>query len=189
MNLTRRSLSLLRKMKPHPNYVVVGLYLAAFSGPLSGRAATVWNGPLITYTQPAPDPTQATNQDQLTPNVSLTRGSFSGMFNGITESGYTHNFSPADTEWAVGSLADYATLTYADWETTGGGRPVHNLPNQQLVVHLISDNIYLSLKFTSLPSGPGFTYIRSTPTPANVPPTVAISSPTNGASFTAPAIV
>ncbi|MDB6066393.1 MAG: Glucose/sorbosone dehydrogenase-like protein, partial [Pedosphaera sp.] len=179
------------KMKPHTNYIFMGLCLAALSWPLSARAATVWNGPLITYTQPSPDPTQAANRDQLTPNVSLTRAVSSGMFNGVTETIYTHDLSPADTEWAVGSLADYATLTYASWEITGGGNPVITLPGQQLVVHLISDDIYLSLKFTALGGhfAGGFSYIRSTPAAANVPPTVAIFSPANGASFTAPAIV
>ena len=111
------------------------------------------------------------------------------MFNGVTETSFTKFVSPADTEWAVGSLADYATLTYTDWTTAGGGNPVHTYVGEQFVVHLISDDIYLSLQFTDLPAGPGFSYIRSTPTPADVPPTVAITSPTNGASFTAPAIV
>ena len=178
-------------MKPHANYILIGLCLAALSAPLSGRAATIWTGPLITYTQPAPDPTQAANRDQLTPNVSLTREVSSGMFNGVTETSYTHFVSPANTEWAVGSLANYATLTYTSWESAGGGHPVINLPGQQLVVHLISDDIYLSLEFTALGGHftGGFSYIRSTPPAADVPPTVAITSPTNGASFTSPAIV
>ncbi|MDB6029020.1 MAG: Glucose/sorbosone dehydrogenase-like protein [Verrucomicrobiales bacterium] len=177
-------------MKLHTNHLLV-LCFVVFFGALNGDAATIWNGPLITFTQPASDPTQAANQDQLTPNVSLTRAVNAGMFNGVTESSYTHNVSPADTEWAVGALADYATLTYSDWETAGGGRPVHNLPGQQLVLHLISEDIYLSLKFTYLGGGfaGGFTYDRSTPAAANVPPTVSITSPTNGASFTAPASV
>src|SRR4051794_4992021 len=166
-------------MKPHNNYLLISLCLAVLSGSLSGRAATVWNGPLITYNQPAPDPTQAANRDQLTPNVSLTRALTSGMFNGVSESFYTHNVSPAGTEWAVGELADYATLSYSSWEAAGGGNPVINLPGQQLVLHLIADDIYLSLKFTYLGghSAGGFTYDRSTPAAANVPPTVAISSP------------
>ena len=181
-------------MKPHTHYLLISLCLAALSSPLSGGAATVWNGPLITYNQPAPDPSFATNQDLLTPHVSLTRASTSGMFNGVTETFYTRNFSPADTAWAVGNLADYATLTYTSWEQAGGGRPVFNLPGQQLVVHLISDDIYLSLKFTYLGGGianggSGFTYNRSTPMPPDVAPTVAITSPANGASFTAPATV
>src|SRR5205085_10820409 len=173
-------------MKTFANSIPMGV--AAFSIPLGRRASTVWNGPLITYTQPAPDPSQAANRDQLTPKVSLTRAARSGMFNGVTETFYTRNVSPADTEWAVGSLANYATLTYTSWETAGGGRPVLNLPGQQLVVHLISDDIYLSLKFTYLGAqgAGGFTYDRSTPAASHVPTTVATTSPTNSASSTPP---
>ena len=180
-------------MKPHTQYLLVGLCLAALSAPLSGRSATIWNGPLTTFTQATPYPNPPSDRDQLTANVALTRavpsGGNGGIFNAVTETFFTKGVSPADTEWAVGALADYATLSYTDWTTVGGGNPVHNLVGEQLVLHLISDDIYLSLQFTDLPPGPGFTYIRSTPTPADVPPTVAISSPTNGAAFTTPAIV
>ncbi|MGC3960557.1 MAG: Ig-like domain-containing protein [Verrucomicrobiota bacterium] len=162
-----------------------------FGGGMGFATPTIWNGPVITYTQPAPDPTQAANRDQLTPNVSITRGVSAGIFNGVTETVYTHLVSPADTEWAIGNLADYATLTYASWEATGGGRPVLNLPNQPLVVHLISEDIYLSVKFTALGGGVagggnGFTYERSTPAAGNLPPSVAITAPTNTQAFTAP---
>jgi hypothetical protein len=174
--------------------MLMGLCLATLSVPLSGQAVTVWNGPPITFTQAAPYPNPPGDRDQLTAHVALTRatpsgGGTGGMFNAVVESAFTKGVSPVDTEWAVGALADYATLTYADWTTAGGGNPVHNLPGKQLVVHLISDDIYLSLEFTSLPSGLGFSYVRSTPPAADVPPTVAITSPTNGASFTSPAII
>jgi hypothetical protein len=43
-------------MKPHTNYILMGLGLAALSGLLSSRAATIWNGSLITFTQAAPYP-------------------------------------------------------------------------------------------------------------------------------------
>jgi hypothetical protein len=183
-------------MKLNAACTFMGLCLASLFPMLSSGAAIVWNGLITNYTQPAPDPTQPANQDILTPNVSLTRADPSGagsgtggIFNGITETSFTKFVSPADTEWAIGSLANYATLTYSDWTTCGLDSPVHTLPNQPLVVHLISDNIYLSLVFTALSSGPGFSYNRSTPTLTNQPPTVAITSPTNGASFTAPVIV
>ena len=166
--------------------VVCLLAMPAISSP------TIWNGPPITFTQTTPftDPPTPGDRDQLTANVSLTRTATAGMFNGVTESGYTHDLSPSDTEWAVGSLANYASLSYSSWEQTGGGSPVLNLPGQPLVLHLKTDNIYLSLTFSSLGGhgDGGFSYIRSTPT-ANNPPTVSITSPTNGAAFTTPANV
>ena len=166
------------------------LGLAALAAPLQASAATVWTGPTITYTQTSPYPNPPGDRDQLTAKVSLTREVTSGLFNGVSEGSYTHFSSPADTEWAVGSLADYATLSYASWEATGGGRPVINLPGQALVVHLISDDIYLSLTFTALGGhfAGGFSYQRSTPAGAN-PPSVTITDPIDGASFVAPATV
>jgi len=182
-------------MKLHTHRILVSLCLAAVSAPLNGSAATVWNGPLITFTQAVPYPSPPGDRDQLTPNVALTRatpvsGSGSGgIFNAVSESTFTKFTSPADTKWAVGALSNYATLTYTDWASVGGGSPVQSLVGQQLVVHLISEDIYLSLTFTALPSGPGFSYTRSTPTAANLPPTVTITSPTNNQSFTSPANV
>jgi hypothetical protein len=93
----------------------MGLCLAVLSGPRSGRAATIWTGPLITFTQAAPYPNPG-DRDQLTPNVALTRADPSGsgtggIFNALTETSFTKLVSPAGTKWAVGSLADYATLT------------------------------------------------------------------------------
>jgi hypothetical protein len=166
------------------------LAMGALAAPFRGRAATVWTGTPITFTQTSPYPNPPGDRDQLTPSVSLTRALTSGLFNGVSESSYTHDLSPAGTLWAVGSLADYATLNYASWEATGGGRPVLNLPGQPLVVHLIAEDIYLSLKFTYLGGhgAGGFSYQRSTPAVAN-PPSVTITNPIDGASFIAPATV
>jgi glucose/arabinose dehydrogenase len=149
------------------------------------EAATVWNGPLITYSEPGTDPTNPANWDQLTPHVALTRAATSGIFNAITESAFAKGVSPADTEWAVGDLTNYQNLTYSDWTTAGGGRPVLNYPGEQLVCHLISDDIYLSVKFTSLGGhgAGGFTYIRSTASTVNNPPSVTITNPPSGSSF------
>jgi hypothetical protein len=166
------------------------LALAALAAPLRGRAATVWTGPPITYTQTSPYPNPPGDRDQLTPSVSLTRALTSGLFNGVSENSYSRIASPADTEWAVGSLADYAILSYAPWEVAGGGRPVISLPGQALVVHLISDDIYLSLTFTELGGhgAGGFSYQRSTPAGPH-PPRATITNPFDGASFVAPATV
>ena len=66
------------------------------------HAATICTGPPITYNQPSPDPTQATNQDRIMPNVWLTRAASKGLFNAFSETNATA-FSPADTEWAFGT--------------------------------------------------------------------------------------
>ena len=167
--------------------------LVALAAPVLTEAATIWNGPLNTFTQGSAYPNPPGDRDQLTPGVSITRGAgqifTQGIFNGATETGFNKFVSPADTEWAIGDLANYATLSYTDWTTVGGGHPLQTLPGQQLVVHLISEDIYLSLQFTALPSSGVFSYIRSTPTPANAAPSVTITNPLNGASFTAPANV
>jgi len=140
------------------------LTIIALVAALSIRAAEVWNGPLITYNQPSPDPTQATNQDRITPDVWLTRASSGGLFNAALETVFT-NTSPVNTEWAFGTLDNHASLTYTNWLGWLNGKSPTTMVGSNLVVHLISDDIYLSFKFSfwaSKGSG-GFTYQRSTP--------------------------
>ena len=171
----------------------MGLCLAASSGPLTGRAATVWTGPTTTFVNDAgSDPSQAVNQDRLTADVWITRGGIQGIYNAATETGFAHFSSPQNTAWSDGTLDNYASLTYVDWDTWAklqhGGPP--STIGVNAVVHLVSDDIYLSVTFASWGgSAGGFSYVRSTPALANQPPTVSIDSPTNGASFTAPANV
>jgi glucose/arabinose dehydrogenase len=172
-------------MKPHTYHMLLGLGLAALlSGPLSGRATTIWNGPGISESD-------ATEPDQMTANVWLTRGASAGLYNAVTETGFTHFFSPEDTEWADGSTANYLTLSYTDWNTWAKG--VHAGPPSTVgvpaVVHLKTDDIYVDIMFTSWSVGSSYSYVRATPAVPNLPPTVSILTPTNGASFTAPAIV
>jgi hypothetical protein len=146
--------------------VVFFLALAAVS---FIHAATVWNGQLITYNQPLSNPTQLTNQDRITPDVWLTRAASKGLFNAFSETDATA-LSPTNTEWAFGTLTNCASLYYTNWLAWLNGASPTTLVGQPVVVHLISDDIYLSIEFTlwnSRGSG-GFAYQRSTPTPANL---------------------
>lgn len=130
------------------------------------HAATVWNGPPITYSQPATDPTQPADQDRITARVWLTRAASGGLFNAVTETAATAN-SPADTEWAFGTLDHYASLSYTNWLAWLNGQSPVSLVSQQAVLHLISEDIYIALQFTlwgSHGTG-GFAYQRSTPAP------------------------
>ncbi len=131
----------------------------------------VWTGATMIFSNaPFSDSTQPANQDQLTAQVWLTRSgagrNTQGMFNAAFESGYTKFTSPAGTEWARGSLANYATLIYTDWADCygGPGNLANNITSTNSVLHLINDDIYLSVQFTFFgSSGGGFTYERSTP--------------------------
>jgi len=144
---------------------------------ISAHAATVWNGPTISFTKSNyANPLLAQNQDRLTANVWITRGSSQGLFNAKTESSFTHYLSPAGTEWANGSLENYATLSYTNWNywAKGVNPNPYATVGVQAVLHLIPDDIYLSVQFTSWTGGApgggpsyggGFSYLRSTPVP------------------------
>jgi glucose/arabinose dehydrogenase len=169
------------------SYTIIGLCLAVCCG--FANAQTIWNGPTITFVNiDGSDPTQATNQDRMAPDVWITRGSTMGIYNAAMETGFTHNLSPSDTEWADGTTASLPT-SFTNWDAWA--KVIHlgppNTVGVPAVVHLISDNIYLNIKFTSwgIMTG-GFSYVRATP---GLAPIVSITSPTNGASFTAPALV
>ncbi|MEO5715028.1 MAG: PQQ-dependent sugar dehydrogenase, partial [Luteolibacter sp.] len=124
----------------------------------------IWNGPPVSFSKAAnADWTLAQNQDRITPAVWLTRASTQGLFNIKAESGFAHNFSPARTEWAFGTTANSASLTYKDWDTWTAGSPPTTV-GQNAVLHLLDGNIYIDINFTSWGgSGGGFSYTRSTP--------------------------
>lgn len=73
--------------------------------------------------------------------------------------------SPADTEWAFGTTANIG-ITFNDWETTIASSPP-DMVGLNMVLHLITDDIYIDIKFLSWASGKsggygGFSYERST---------------------------
>jgi hypothetical protein len=139
----------------------------ALAAPLAASAATIWSGPMITFTEPDnANPAQADNQDRLTSLVWLTRGDLQGLYNAESETSFTHFLSPAGTAWANGTTANYSTLSYTDWNTWAKG--VNPSPPSTIgvnaVLHLISEDIYLDIQFTSWSvRNSGFSYQRSTP--------------------------
>ena len=145
------------------------LSISCFGVPFAAEAVTVWPGPRVVFTKnDGADPKQAANQDRLTANVWLTRGSTQGLYNAGRETFFSHALSPTDTEWATGTTANYASLTFRDWETWA--KSVGNPPatvGMNAVLHLKTDDIYIDIKFLSwserLTGGGGFSYERSTP--------------------------
>ena len=130
---------------------------------LPAGATEIWTGPMIDFTNLAgSDPTQPASQDQITLDVWLTRGYTRGLFNAALESGYT-SLSPVGTEWAYGELGNYASLNYQTWVAWNGKSPP-SMVGQDAVLHIIPDDIYLAIEFTSWNIGSGgFSYSRSTP--------------------------
>ena len=143
--------------------------LASIAAPFlatPSNAAVIWNGPSITFSKIARSNwTLPENQDRITPLVWLTRANTQGMFNIALEPSYTTVSSPLGTEWAYGTTTDFSSLIYKDWETWTGG-PGSGPPStigKDAVVHLINEDIYLDIKFTSWGYTTGsVSYIRST---------------------------
>jgi hypothetical protein len=86
-----------------------------------------------------------------------------GLFNAYSETN-AGSLSPADTEWAFGTPTNYITLHYTNWLTWLNGASPSTLVGKQVMLHLISEDIYISLQFTVWGSGGtgGFAYERST---------------------------
>jgi hypothetical protein len=146
---------------------------------LAANATTIWTGPSFHFTDIAgSDPTLPADQDRITPDVWIARATTEGIYNAFNEPSFTHFQSPRNTAWADGTLANYSTLSYTDWNTWVKG--VHAGPPTTVgvdaVMHIIPDDIYLSVKFTSWGgSSGGFSYTRSTaPVPEPAPMTLLL---------------
>ena len=63
----------------------------------------------------------------------------------------------------MGTIDEASNLTFRNFRDTQN-KP-KNLVGKEMVLHLMEDNVYLSVKFTSWSSGKkgGFAYERSTP--------------------------
>tara|TARA_Y100000768_G_scaffold301519_1_gene235355 strand:+ start:326 stop:811 length:486 start_codon:yes stop_codon:yes gene_type:complete len=128
-------------------------------------SATIWAGSNKTFSKAdGADYTQSSNQDRLTTNVSITRANNGGqIFNITKEDAANENSSPAGTNWSIGNINNINSLTFTNFRSAVG-KP-KDVVGKNLVMHLIDDNIYLSVKFTSWSQGKqgGFAYERSTP--------------------------
>ena len=126
---------------------------------------TLWSGNIKTFTKNDDvDPNIAENQDRLTPNVWITRDNDGGqIYNTAKESSADKSKSPIGTEWAIGSIDQLSTLKFDSFRSAVD-KP-KDVIDKELVLHLLEDDIYLTVKFKSWSQGKkgGFSYERSTP--------------------------
>ena len=100
------------------------------------------------------------NQDHLTANVVLTRGNTQGMINILQEASFTSS-SPADT--LLGDCAQQSRrhdrshqlgdARFTTWSAAYANNVSANILNHDAVVHLVTDDVYLDLGFTSFQGG------------------------------------
>ena len=125
----------------------------------------VWTGNLITFTKiDDTDESLVEYQDRITDNVWITRNLSGGqIYNAVVESTPDKDASPLGTEWAEGVINDYASLNYTTFRAATV-KP-KNAVGKTFVVHLIADNIYLSVKIISWSNNKlgGFSYQRTSP--------------------------
>jgi hypothetical protein len=125
--------------------------------------STIWNGPLKSFTKTdGSNASEETNQDRLTAKVWITRGNNGGqIYNAAQEDKSDKYKSPIGTEWAVGNINDLDKLIFYDFRIAIQPK---NIVGKDLVLHLIEEDIYLSVKFKSWSQGQkgGFSYERST---------------------------
>lgn len=131
--------------------------------PVIQEGPTIWDGPNLTFTLiDGSDFRDTTSQDMITPRVIISRSVGGGqIFNIVTEDAASSMSSPAGTEWALGRAANLDNLTFAPFRSTVGNP--QQVVGQELVLHLVEDDIYLDILFTAWSSGNnGFQYVRAT---------------------------
>ena len=93
----------------------------------TGPDYEVWTGANITFIKaPNTDAGDAANQDRITSNVAITRGTSGGeIFNAVSESDATENVSPRGTKWAVGNISDVESLSFSSFRSAVGLSLIH----------------------------------------------------------------
>jgi len=182
---------------PHfcfPPFVLLALFAFLTRSAQAQPAPVLWTGPTTNFSGGSASPPSPA--DVIIPGaVSLTRTLNNWLYNtNVDACAACAAGTPSDTEWAFGALSDYASLSYQtmdvlrDASTPDFASVILSGP---MVLHLINENIYIQVTFTSWPQHfvGTFAYTRSTPAAVAPTPTVSITNPAPNAVFAAPANV
>ena len=125
---------------------------------------TIWSGDKIEFVKNGDsDPTLEANQDRITPSVAITRDNSGGeIYNIQSEFTSAKSISPVGTEWAIGTVSNIANLSFKTFRNAVGSPK--DVVGKNLVMHIIEEDIYLSVEFKSWgqQKNGGFSYERST---------------------------
>ena len=116
--------------------------------PNDTSSSIIWDGPVIYFEkEEEADFLDKINQDSITENIKITRGNDGGqIFNIAKEKASDKYKSPIGTEWAIGTLDQIDSLTFESFRSAVKPQFV---VGRKLVMHLIEDDIYISVKFKS----------------------------------------
>ena len=132
--------------------------------PNDTSSSSVWDGSVIYFEkEDEANYLDKINQDSITKNVKITRGNDGGqIFNIAKENSSDKYKSPIGTEWAIGTLDQIDSLIFESFRIAVKPQFVIG---KKLIMHLIEDDIYLSVEFKSWSGGKkgGFSYNRSSP--------------------------
>lgn len=124
----------------------------------------IWKGAkkIFTKSDNTDHNTQEANQDRITDKVWLSRSKAGGaLINVKVDTVYSKTTSPSGTKWAKGTTANLDSLEFKVGLHNLG--KLKNLINQNLVLWLTEENIFIDIKITSWSAGKkgGFAYERS----------------------------
>jgi hypothetical protein len=132
--------------------------------PNDSSSSIVWDGPVIYFEkEDEADFLDKINQDSISKNVKITRGNDGGQIFNIAKENRSDKYkSPIGTEWAIGTLDQIDSLIFESFRIAV--KPQY-VVGKKLIMHLIEDDIYLSVEFKSWSGGKkgGFSYNRSSP--------------------------
>lgn len=139
------------------NRIIILVSLTFFTGYSQG-SSVIWTVEKITFSKLA-----LGDADALTSNVTLMRGANSGLYNNVSETENT-SISPADTRWAYGTTQDdLSSLSFDTFKNAVGQGNQGNKPpmGSDLVLHLVTDDIYMDITFLTWETNGNYSYERS----------------------------
>ena len=110
------------------------------------------------------DWTLSENRDFITPTCEITRQNSAPLYNYVTQSNSYDNLENSNIRWKAGAYDDDTWPYENDLENLSGIGNLTSLPGSTVTLHVLDDDLYFELYFTSWTccgDGGGFAYTRT----------------------------